>query len=425
MTATPTLERRDSSDHGASKSRDWTVPPVRPEIEVGLLTGGFDRPYVFGLTTALASKGVYLDVIGSNDLDRPEMHDDPRLNFLNLRGDQQPGVNFRKRATRVSLYYARLIRYASFAKPNIFHILWNNKFEYFDRTLLILYYKLLGKKIVLTAHNINTSRRDSADTLLNRLTLKIQYRLADHIFVHTEKMKSELSGEYGIRKEAITVIPFGINSSIPNTSLTPEQAKSRLGIRGDEKTILFFGRIGPYKGLEYLVAAFQQIAGGNANYRLIIAGRPKEGAEEYWKEIQRTISRDGNNKRVIANIEYIPDEETELYFKAADVLVLPYTQVYQSGVLFLAYNFGLPVIATSIGSFDADIIEGRTGFLCKPGDPADLARAIEAYFASGIYMQLDKRRQDIRNYARERNSWDSVGELTRKIYAAFLRRQLS
>ncbi len=98
------------------------------------------------------------------------------------------------------MYYAKLIRYAATAKPRIFHILWNNKFELFDRTLLMLYYKLLGKKIVFTVHNVNAGRRDSKDTRLNRLTLRIQYRLADHIFVHTEKMKRELIEEFGVQE---------------------------------------------------------------------------------------------------------------------------------------------------------------------------------------------------------------------------------
>src|SRR5581483_3462133 len=101
------------------------------------------------------------------------------------------------------------------AKPGIFHILWNNKFEFFDRTLLMLYYKLLRKKIVLTLHNINKGRRDSRDRRLNRLTLRFQYRLSDHIFVHTEKMKRELIEEFGEREDRVTVIPFGINNAVP------------------------------------------------------------------------------------------------------------------------------------------------------------------------------------------------------------------
>ncbi len=191
--------RMSESIKQRSLSLSWKEQSVQPEIEVGLLTGGFDRPYVFGLATTLVSKGVCLDVIGSNSVDRPELHAPPKLNFLNLRGDQRREVSVRKKVARVLNYYARLIRYTLIAKPKIFHILWNNKFQFFDRTLLTLYYKLLGKKIVLTAHNINAGKRDSTDTMLNRLTLKIQYRLADHIFVHTEKMKSELAEEFGIR----------------------------------------------------------------------------------------------------------------------------------------------------------------------------------------------------------------------------------
>jgi len=408
-----------------SLSLSWKEQSVQPEIEVGLLTGGFDRPYVFGLATTLVSKGVCLDVIGSNSVDRPELHAPPKLNFLNLRGDQRREVSVRKKVARVLNYYARLIRYTLIAKPKIFHILWNNKFQFFDRTLLTLYYKLLGKKIVLTAHNINAGKRDSTDTMLNRLTLKIQYRLADHIFVHTEKMKSELAEEFGIRDAAITVIPFGINNSVPITGLTAEQAKRQLGIRDGEKTILFFGRIGPYKGLEFLVAAFQNIAGRNTGYRLIIAGEPKQGAEKNLEEIRQIIGRNENQERVISKIDYIPDEETELYFKAADVFVLPYTHVFQSGVLFLGYSFGLPVIATDVGSLGEDIVEGKTGLLCKPCDPVDLAKAIEKYFESAMFKNLQIRRQEIRDFENQRHSWDVVGQKTRNVYATLLGRNSS
>ena len=79
-------------------------------------------------------------------LDCPEFHDKPGVNFLNLRGDQQPDANIAEKVLRILTYYAKLIRYAATAKPRIFHMLWNNKFEFFDRTLLMLYYKLLGKK---------------------------------------------------------------------------------------------------------------------------------------------------------------------------------------------------------------------------------------------------------------------------------------
>lgn len=385
-----------------------------------MLTGGQDWPYVFGLATALASHGVRLDVIGSDDIDRPALHAAPKLRFLNLRGDRRADVGLMRRISRVLRYYARLLRYAAIAKPKVFHILWNNRLDFFDRTLLMLYYKLLGKTIVFTAHNVNIGKRDLCDTLLNRLTLRIQYRLSDHIFVHTERMKMELLEEFGVRERAVTVVPFGINNAVPNTVLTSADAKRRLGIGGSQKTILFFGVIAPYKGLALLVAAFQRIAAGNPDYRLIIAGRPKNGCEKYLRAIQQTISGGGVSASVIQAIRFIPDEEIELYFKAADVLALPYTLISQSGVLFLGFAFGLPAVAADVGSFAEDVIEGRTGFLCKPCDPVDLAKAIETYFASDLFRGLDKRRRDIREYVSGRHSWDVVGEATRDAYAALL-----
>jgi D-inositol-3-phosphate glycosyltransferase len=390
------------------------------EIAVALLTGGADRPYAFGLATALIPKGAALDLIGSDELDCPEFRGKPGVNFLNLRGNQQPDTSFVRKVSRVLLYYAKLIRYAATAKPRIFHILWNNKFEAFDRTLLTLYYKLLGKRIVLTAHNVNAGTRDSNDTSLNRLTLRIQYRLADAIFVHTEKMKLEMIEELGVHAGRITVIPFGINNAVPNTCLTPSEARRRLGIREGERAILFYGHIAPYKGLEYLIAAFRQVQSRRNGYRLIIAGRPKNCAG-YWRTIQETIREEVQEGRILLRAEFIPDEETEVYFKAADALVLPYRSIYQSGVLFLGHSFGLPVLAADVGSLKDEIVEGQTGFVFRPEDPADLAKAIERYFTSDLYSELNSRRQGIRAYATERHSWDVVGELSMSVYASLLR----
>jgi len=396
------------------------VSNTTPAVAVSLLTGGGDRPYVFGLATELISKGAVVDLIGSDELDFPEFHGNPRLNFLNLRGNQSRNASFATKVSRVSRYYAKLIRYAVQAKPRIFHILWNNKFEVFDRTLLMLFYKLLGKKVVLTVHNVNAGRRDSKDSLVNRLTLRIQYRLADHIFVHTKKMKDELIGEFGARGPRITVIPFGINNSVPNTTLTSHDARRRLGIRQDEKTILFFGAITPYKGVEYLVDAFNHLLTSHGDYRLIIAGRPNN-CEDYWAAILQATRQGVQKGRVLLKGEYIPDEDTELYFKAADVLVLPYRHVYQSGVLCLGYSFGVPILAADVGSLKDEIVEGRSGFVFKAEDPVDLATTVERYFASDLFANLSDRRQEIRNFATENHSWDVVGQLTIGVYTNLLR----
>ncbi len=392
------------------------MPPA--EIDVALLTGGLDRHYAFGLATALVSNGVRLDVIGSDEIDSPELHSERNLNFLNLRRNQQANVNTAQKASRILGYYVRLLLYALKAKPKIFHILWNNKFEFFDRTVLMLLYKLLGKKVAFTAHNVNAGIRDSTDSALNRLTLRIQYKLSDHIFVHTEMMKNQLLKDFGIKADAVSVIPYGVNNAVRETKLTSAEAKRRLGVEAKHKTILFFGTIRPYKGIEYLLAAFRQLAATKLNYRLIIAGEGKQESSEYTDEIQKAIQSDVHRDQIIEKIQFIPDEEMELYFKAADVLVLPYKEIFQSGVLFLGYSFGLPVIATDVGSLKEGIIEGKTGFLCRPCDPKELVKSIQTYFDSDLYAELPRRRKEIRDYANTMNSWDIVGNMTRSVYSS-------
>jgi glycosyltransferase involved in cell wall biosynthesis len=147
-----------------------------------------------------------------------------------------------------------------------------------------------------------------------------------------------------------------------------------------------------------------------------------KGYEKYFKEIQQTINDSDIQDRIVGRLDFIPDEQIEVYFKAADALVLPYKNISQSGVLFLAYGFGIPVIAANVGSFREDIIEGRTGFLYRPGDTGDLAKAIETYFGSDLYKGLDQRRREIKDFMRARHSWDVVGELTRDVYEGLLQK---
>jgi|ERR1700730_473776 D-inositol-3-phosphate glycosyltransferase len=409
--------------HAMSKLRAGrTNEAAKPEapIQVGLLTGGNDRPYALGLASALAAQGIFMDFIGSDALDAPELHNTPLVNFLNLRGDQREHVSFGRKIVRLLNYYGRLLWYAAVSRQAIFHILWNNKFELIDRVVLMLYYRLLGKRTVFTAHNVNAARRDGRDSLLNRWSLKFQYWMSDHIFVHTEKMKGELLTEFDIRESKVSVIPFGINNTIPTSGMTTLEAKKRLGLSTDEKTALFFGQIAPYKGLEYLVAAMAELVKRNGGPRLIIAGKVKRGYTGYWEQIQSEIVCTGIKERVIERIEFIPDDEVELYFKAADVVIVPYVHIFQSGVPFLAYSFGLPIVATDVGSLREDVVEGKTGFICKARDPLDLAKSIESYFSSELYRLLDARRQEIRDIANEKYSWTRVGDITRGVYRTLL-----
>lgn len=388
--------------------------PVSPSV--ALLTGGDDRSYALGLTGALTSHGIAVDFIGSDALDAPELHQSSLIHFLNLRRDQSRDASLLRKGVRIFAYYVRLIRYAASAKPPVFHILWNNKFEFIDRVFLMLYYRALGKRVVLTAHNVNAGKRDGKDSWLNRSTLTIQYRLCWHVFVHTARMKAELENDFRLSPAKISVIPFGINNTTPRTGVTRQAARARFGLAESDRTLLFFGQIAPYKGLEYLVEAVRLLTSRGEAVRLIVAGKVKLGCEDYWSKIRASLEEEKMRASTICHVRFIPDAEVEWFMQAADAIALPYVCIFQSGVPFLAYSFGLPVIATDVGSLRDDIVEDRTGYVAAPCDPAAFAAAISRYFASDMYRQSDLTRRFIQAHANERHSWETVGKITHDVY---------
>ena len=394
-----------------------------PSAEVAVLTAGRDKPYALGLAAALLERGISFEFLGSDELDSPDLRRSPLITVLNLRGDQTEKAPFHRKVIRVLRYYRRLVTYAVFARPRVFHVLWNNKFEWLDRTLLMGFYRVCGRKVAFTAHNVNAGERDGSDSVINRFTLGVQYRLSNAVFVHTEQMRRQLQTVFQVPNSKIHVIPFPVNNTIPDTKLDGPTARARLGLRPDERVLLFYGRLAAYKGLEYLVQALALLRKEDKPYRLLIAGDIKKNAEEYWREIQKMISRLNLDALVLPRIEFIPDEETELYFKAADALILPYVYIFQSGVLFLSYNFGLPVLAADVGSLKDDIVEGKTGFVFRPKDPEALASRIQEYFQSDLYQSLPARRVEIQKFAFENYSWGTAAATIEQVYSSLLDRQ--
>jgi glycosyltransferase involved in cell wall biosynthesis len=228
-------------------------------------------------------------------------------------------------------------------------------------------------------------------------------------------MKYQLMEQFHLDEGKISVIPFGINDTVPETTLSKRQARGKLGLANTDKVILFFGNIAPYKGLEYLLMAMPILKGTFKQVKLIIAGRIKN-CHSYWRQIQSIKIKRNLEDSIIERTEFIPDEEVEIYYKAADVLILPYRYIFQSGVLFLSYNFGLPVIATDVGSLREDIMDGETGFLCQPENPTDLAEKIILFFNSSLYENIENNRNDIMSFAKKKYSWDIVGNITVPVY---------
>lgn len=392
-----------------------------PKMKVALLTGCNDKHYQLSLVSGLVPLGIEVDFIGNDDmLDAARF---PNVHYFNFRGDQNPNAPLPTKVCRVLKYYAALLAYAARSSPKVFHIQWLNRFEYLDRTVVNLYYKALGKKLVLTAHNVNAGLRDGKDSLFNRWTLWLMYRLMDQIIVHTERMKEELVRDFGVDPGKVTVIPHGVHDAIPCTGLTRSEARKKLGLEDQERVVLFFGNIRPYKGLERLVLALARLKKAGYPFKLVIAGRVND--THYWKKIEEVVVREDLVDSILPVTGYVPDDEVEIYLKASDLMALPYTYVFQSGVLFVAYNFGLPVVVTDVGSLREEVIEGVTGLVCKPQDPDDLAEKIATYFRSEMYKNLEENRERIIEYAQQRYSWQRIGEMTLDVYRRAYREKTS
>ena len=173
----------------------------------------------------------------------------------------------------------------------------------------------------------------------------------------------ETMNQRGIPTEHLVVIPHG------EVNYLPQQVRKK--VIADQKskkrfTILFFGRITPYKGLEVLLDAYQ-INRQDLPIDLLIVG--SGNMRPY-----RSRLRSSEGIQVINR--WIPESEVGEYFAHADLVVLPYISATQSGVIPLAASYALPVIATQVGGIPEQIEDGRTGLLVEPGSVNGLARAI-------------------------------------------------
>jgi D-inositol-3-phosphate glycosyltransferase len=386
-----------------------------------VLTGGQDPPYARGLLRELAARGIDVVCVGNDELADCRFVGSGRLEFHNLVGGQEP-TNMIAKIWRVLSYYARMIVFAAQTDAKLFHILWFRKFRLFERTLLNVYFKLLGKKLIFTAHNVNDHARDGrGDGIVNWVSLKFLYGIVDHVFVHTTRMQHELVESFTVSKDKVTVVPFGINDVIPPSTLTRAEAKRRLGFGPDDRVLLFFGHIAPYKGVEDLITALGKLVENDDRFRLIVGGPLRDkSCEPYWERLLALIEDQRVTEHVRKEVRYIPDADVGHFFKAADVSILPYRRIYQSGVLALSYAQGVPVIVADVGSLAEDVVEGETGYVFRPGDVSSLVGSIRAYFSGALFKDVEMSREKIRQYGAERFSWATNADRTCAVYARML-----
>lgn len=296
----------------------------------------------------------------------------------------------------------RTANYIKKKKPDMVIIQWWH--PYFAPCYFLLA-KFMGKQnLTFVCHNVFPHERFPLDKKLTRLTLKN----GKHFIVHAKEEEAEL--RQIMPSPDCRVTPHPSYNAFCFEHMTKAQARERLGLSMDEKVLLFFGFVRPYKGLKHLIAAMPKIKEQLGNVKLLIVGEfgNAEYKEGYVSQIKHlALSSPGLEADVIINDGYMPDREVEKYFAACDMVVLPYESATQSGIVQIAYGFGKPVTVTNVGGLPDVVSDGRTGYVVPPQDEKALAEAVVRYFAE------DKEAEFTGNIAAEayRFSWERMGEV--------------
>lgn len=388
-------------------------------MEVAIYNGAGQPDYLFGLVSGLNTTPIKSIEIFADNISAPLFESFDKINFHIVFNRQKKGASIIRRVKNIISFYFMQSGYLIFRTPKIVHFQWLDRYFFLDRLLLPFLARLRGNKVVLTVHNVNAGKRNENDSFFNRLTLSVLYNLCDHFIVHTEQCKREMEADFKINPNKISVIKHGMNNKVAVLGKNQKEARDYFQIDYHEKVILFFGNIDYYKGLDLLIDSLNYLNENLINeISVIIAGNSK--TTDYANLIRYRVNQSPLKSRTIMHIKYINDHDIESYFMAADCIVLPYRKIYQSGVVFMAYNFGLPIIATDVGNFRNDIIQSETGYIVKGIEPYDIAKSIEEYFHSSMYQNLPEVRKQIKEWAYKVYSWESIGQETYQLYSKLI-----
>ena len=269
---------------------------------------------------------------------------------------------------------------------------------------ICLLFKLRGKPVIFTVHNVLCHNRSKLYQLASRLL----FYLGDHFIVHTRLNRAQMTACYQIPQSKISVIAHGSLNFQVKCAVDRDIIRNQMGFEPEHKVILVFGAIRSYKGLKTMLLAFPTVIHRYPTARLLIAGK----LWEKWAPYESLIEKMGISDRVTAHLNYIPSGDVYRYFCSADLVVLPYHHFdSQSGVGATAVAFQKPMLVSNVGGLPDLVNDHRQVF--EPNDPDELSRAIVQYFSG---LQQDALACLSTENIADRFHWPSIAQKTRSIY---------
>jgi glycosyltransferase involved in cell wall biosynthesis len=357
----------------------------------------FTPPYDRALAAALAGRGAEVELVTSRFLYGPVPEADGyRVEERFYRRTAERGLDARgRRAFKLAEHLTDMIGFRRDADADVLHYQWLTV-PGLDALLLPP-----ARPRLMTAHYVlpqRPSRRQLA-------TARRVFAPMDAVIAHSEHGAQRLRAEVGLDPGRVRVIHHGAFDY-----LTRLEGEMPLPAELGEPTgpvILFFGLLRPYKGLDVLLDAYSGIEGAE----LWIVGRPRMDLEP----VRAAAARARGPVKFVTR--FVEDAEIPSILRRADVLILPYRDAEQSGVLYAGLAFGKPMVLSAVGGFPEVAATGAAR-LVPPEDPAPLRAALEELVAS------EKERNALAEAAAAAAagpySWDTAAERTIALYEELL-----
>ena len=384
---------------GPARVRGRASGPDRARVVV-LETGGFGgiHHYAHGLVNALAEDGVPVTLLTTQRYELAGRACRARC-VRALRREWYP-------VTLVRL--ARLLRDEKAGLLHVQSLVSPRK----DLALLALC-RLLRVKVLITAHNVLPHEVRRGERRLYRW----YYRAAAAVVVHSRSNRAELLAlEPNLNPARVVVIPHGNYAAFGDLELERDEARRRLALPAMARIALFLGMIRPYKGLDLLLQTVPAVRRAVPASVFVVAGQAGPAEQD---DLQRRCAGMALSAAdLVMRFGYLDLAEMVAYVNAADLVVLPYHAIAQSGVLLLAMSMGRPVVATRVGSFPETIDDGRTGWLVAAGDQVGLAARLADVLAHPT--RLADAGLQARAVAATQYAWGPIARRTADLYRQLL-----
>jgi glycosyltransferase involved in cell wall biosynthesis len=355
----------------------------------------YTPPYDHALCTALAAAGADVELVTSRFAYGPV---EPARGYRRVESFYRASAHITgsgavaqraRRALKLAEHVPDMRRYRRAARAaDVVHFQWLSV-QQLDARLLPR-----SPPLVLTAHDVlpreGSTRRRAAQRAL--------YRRFDAVVAHSEHGRARLIDELGVDAARVHVIPHGAFAHLAEQPVAPPPFAT------DKRVVLFFGLLRPYKGIDVLLDAWR----GIDDAELWIVGMPR-------MDISALRATAPPGVRFVAR--FITDEQLPAYFRRADLVVLPYREIEQSGVLFTALAFGKPLLLSDVGGF-TEVAALGGAHAVAPGDAGALREALIELLSDPVKLEALATRA--RQLASGEYGWDTIARRTLALYERLL-----